>query len=180
MAKSTRILLIAVALAVSSVLLVALPPTTAHYGVSVDVETCTDLTFESDLKYSYLPGEPVYVRGKTENFSQTLDIYLVSDIDWVNGQVIPTRIAGTLEHVVTNGTGYYGPYTLWAAALPGKYDICIDTNNNGIYNPEKDALWDNNVQVTAGFFVVPEYPLGALLAFVACLAAFVVIKRRNH
>jgi hypothetical protein len=66
---------------------------------------------------------------------------------------------------------------MWNTALPSKYEICIDVNNNGMYNPEKDAVWDNQVEVTAGFFVVPEYSLGALLSLTACFAAFLIKKR---
>jgi hypothetical protein len=61
--------------------------------------------------------------------------------------------------VTTDSEGKFGPLIIWAHVQAGKYDIIIDTNNNGVYNPVKDGLWDNNVDVTAGFFVAPEYPL---------------------
>lgn len=157
--------------------LVAMPEAAAHDGVDVDVETCQALTFESDLKYVYNPGEPVYVRGKTLNYTTTLDIYLVPDTTWPNGKVVSAsdRIAGTVTTVTTNAEGKFGPLTIWNSAQPGNYDIFLDTNNNGVYNPEKDSVWDNNVAITAGFTVLPEYPVG-VIAILACLAAFVVVK----
>jgi hypothetical protein len=170
------------ALAVVAVFLVpillAMPPTSAHDGVSVDVETCEQFDFTSPLKTHYMQGEQVIVRGKTENKSTTLDIYLVADIDWVNGQTIPARVPGTLTTVTTDSNGLIQPIVIWASAQPGKYDIFVDTNNNGVYNPVKDALWDNQV-TTEGFFVAPEYGFGALLALSACFAALVVIKRKQ-
>jgi sulfur transfer complex TusBCD TusB component (DsrH family) len=82
-------------LIVSLIALVApLALVSAHDVLDVDVETCEALDFTSPLKYSYVLGEPVYARGKTQNFSTTLDIYLVEDIDVVNGQVIPERVPG--------------------------------------------------------------------------------------
>jgi len=173
-------IVVAVSLVLSMFLLASLLPASAHDGVFIDVETCETLDFSSDLKYSYIAGEPVYARGKTQNYSETLDIYLEYDVPvWVNGQVAPERVPGTATTVTTRADGTFGPITIWASALPGKYDIFLDTNNNGRYNPEKDSVWSNNIEVTAGFFVLPEYPLGALIAIVSCFAAFLIIKRSN-
>ncbi len=160
--------------------LVTFPAATAHDGVDVDVETCEALTFESDLKYVYHPGEPVYVRGKTLNKTTTLDIYLVADKTWVDGMnVNPSdRIPGTVTTVTTDGEGKFGPLTIWSSAQPGNYDIFLDTNNNGVYNPVKDSVWDNNVAITAGFTVLPEYPVGVIAIF-TCLAAFMVVKAKR-
>lgn len=157
--------------------LFALPEVSAHDGVDVDVETCEALTFESNLKNVYFPGEPVYVRGKTQNFTETLDIYLVADTTWLNGKIVHAsdRISGTVATVTTNAEGKFGPLTIWNAAKQGNYDIFLDTNNNGVYNPEKDSVWDNNVAITAGFTVLPEYPVG-VIAILACLTAFMVVK----
>jgi hypothetical protein len=171
---------VAIAVLAISLFSIAVPFVSGHYGVSVDVETCQALDFSSDLKFTYNIGEPVYARGLTQNFSQTLNIYLVPDTTWdqINGQEIPDRIPGTVETVTTNSEGKFGPLTIWDHAQPGKYDICIDTNNNGRYNPEKDAVWDSQVQITAGFFVLPEYPFGALIALTACFAALAVYKKK--
>jgi hypothetical protein len=160
--------------------LATLPQATAHDGVDVDVETCEALTFESDLKYIYHPGEPVYVRGKTLNKTTTLDIYLVADKTWVDGMIVnpSDRIPGTVTTVITDGEGKFGPLTIWNSAQSGNYDIFLDTNNNGVYNPVKDSIWDNNVSITAGFTVLPEYPIGVIAIF-ACLAAFVVVKAKR-
>jgi hypothetical protein len=43
-----------------------------------------------------------------------------------------------------------------------------------------DALDDNDIEITAGFFVVPEYPFGTILVLVACFAAFGVFLRPKH
>ena len=52
-------------------------------------------------------------------------------------------------------------------------------NGNGKYDAGVDALDDNQMQVTAGFFVVPEYPLGTFLGVVTCIAALAVFKSKR-
>jgi hypothetical protein len=68
---------------------------------------------------------------------------------------------------------------VWNNAQPGKYDIIVDVNNNGKYDAATDALDDNDILVTAGFFVVPEYPFGGLLALAACFVGFAAFKKRR-
>lgn len=63
--------------------------------------------------------------------------------------------------------------------IPGKYDIVVDVNGNGVYDDGVDALDDKDVQVTAGFFVIPEYLFGTILALIGCFAAFGIFRFRR-
>ncbi len=48
-----------------------------------------------------------------------------------------------------------------------KHGVVVDVNGNGIYDAEVDALDDSDIEVTAGFFVIPEVPLGTIMASLA-------------
>lgn len=65
--------------------------------------------------------------------------------------------------------------------MPGKYDIVVDVNGNGKYDSGIDAIDSDDVQISGGFLVIPEYPVGAIVGLAGCLAAFGafrVTKRR--
>ena len=110
----------------------------------------------------------------------TLDLYIVEDTTWSDGMDIPDRVSGTETSVTTDANGnipagavaWNGPLT------PGKYDIIIDVNSNGKYDEGIDALDDEDIEVTAGFFVIPEYPLGTVVGLAMCLAALAVYQKR--
>jgi hypothetical protein len=108
---------------------------------------------------------------------------------------IPTNVAAVVGYsdwegvaksramtVASNGAGTVGPVAVWSAPLmPGKYDIVVDVNGNGKYDSGIDALDSDDVQITGGFLVIPEYPMGAIVGLAGCLAAFGafrVTKRR--
>ncbi len=70
----------------------------------------------------------------------------------------------------------------WKGPLtPGKYDIVIDVNRNEKYDEGIDALDDVDIEVTAGFFVIPELPFGTLMGIVTCFLALATfsLKRVN-
>lgn len=145
----------------------------------------------------FLVGEDAYARGggyqpNTQYFIMVFDDGLCysnppadhpNDIVWTGGMPIPS---GPIISVVTVTTDALGniPLTRVVTSVGpvGQcYDMVVDVNGNGVYNVGVDALDDNDTchHDMAGFFVVPEYALGALLALVACFAAFVVIKRKD-
>jgi len=65
--------------------------------------------------------------------------------------------------------------------IPEKYDIVVDVNHNGLYDAGIDALDDNEIQVTAGFFVIPEYPFGTIVGLATGLAALgIFTSKRRH
>jgi hypothetical protein len=70
--------------------------------------------------------------------------------------------------------GMIAPTLTWAAPLvPGKYDIVVDVNNNTQYDVGIDTLDDNDIEVTAGFFVIPEVAIGSVMAIASMFTALV-------
>jgi len=117
--------------------------------------------------------EDVYVIGNGYSASATYDIYVVEDVvTWTDGMAIPSRVSGTATTVSSDGSGNIPATLVWSGPLvPGKYDIVVDVNGNGIYDAVIDALDDSDVQVTAGFHVIPEV-LGTIVASTAMIIAF--------
>lgn len=122
------------------------------------------------------PTETVYISGKGYSPSTTYDLYIVEDTTWRDGMDIPDRVSGTKTSVTTDENGKVPVSTMaWDGPLkPGRYDVVIDVNGNGKYDENIDALDDEDIEVTAGFFVIPEYWLGTILGLIGCFAAFVV------
>ena len=111
----------------------------------------------------------------------TYDLYVIRDSTITNGMAIPTRVPGTETSVTTDGSGHIPAITVaWAGPLtPGKYDIIVDVNGNGIYDQSIDVIDDDDIEVTAGFFVIPEYPVGTIVSLAICLVALGVFKSRT-
>jgi hypothetical protein len=147
----------------------------------VTIESCDSTGAKKD---TFQLGDEVYVTGTGYSDSATYDVYLVEDVTWVDGMAIPPRVAGTAISISSDGTGTVPATLLWSDPLvPGKYDIVVDVDGDGLYYAESDALDDNDIQVTAGFFVIPEFWLGTILALAGCFAAlgvFRVIKRKHQ
>lgn len=107
----------------------------------------------------------------------TYPIYVVEDDTWSDNKPIPARVPGTVTTVSSDALGNIPPTPVWTAPLtPGKYDIIVDVNKNGFYDEGIDALDDNDIEVTAGFFVIPEYLIGTILGLVGCFAALAVFR----
>jgi hypothetical protein len=124
---------------------------------------------------TFSPSECVYVNGSGFLPCTTLYIYIVQNTTWTDGQPIPQRIPGTATNVTTDACGNIEPTIVWEASLvPGSYDIVIGPNNNGIYEKSVDYL--DAVSVNAGFFVIPEYVLGAIMGLAAFFAAYGVFR----
>ena len=92
---------------------------------------------------------------------------------------IPDRVPGTVTIVSSDTDGNIPTTLVWDHALPGKYDIVVDVDDDGLYYPDQDPLDDDEIEVTVGFFVVPEYPLGTILGLSMCLAALAVFKSKS-
>jgi hypothetical protein len=117
---------------------------------------------------TFYPGEPVYVNGSGFPPGVWVDIYVVNDTTWSGDREIPSD--GIVTTVKTGSLGEIPHTTVWGSAKPGKYDIVVDVNRDGWYK-RGDCLLDN-VIVTAGFLVIPEYIIGTALATAGCFAAF--------
>jgi hypothetical protein len=141
------------------------------------IESCDGVGVPKDTFYL---NDYVYVKGSDFDEFESYDLYVVEDVTWVDGMAIPTRIPGTPTSVSSLGEGI-----ILATSLghldPGKYDILVDFNGDGDFNEGIDALDDSDIQVTAGFFVVPEVPLGTISAMISMTIALIgYVSYRRH
>jgi len=113
-------------------------------------------------------GDKVCVIGDGFVPDTEYEVQVVNDTDWTDGMTIPSYIAKTTVTTDSWG-GILDAYPVWNGATPGKYDIVVDVDGDGLYYAEADALDDSDIEVTAGFFVVPEVPLGTLMASLAMI-----------
>jgi hypothetical protein len=135
-------------------------------------------------KDTFFTTDEVYVIGHGYSPSTTYHLYVVEDsATWTDGMAIPPRVNGTATTVSSDAGGYIPPTLVWSDPLViGKYDIVIDVNNNSVYDNGIDYLDDNDIEVTAGFSVIPEYPTFLILPLlmIATLLAVYVKKRKRH
>lgn len=134
------------------------------------------------------PGDEVYVLGLGLLPNAHYDVWIVPDqINWVLGMPLPLAVPGTIVlNIVTDGFGNFPKTLIWTSATPGKYDIIADCQQVGAPAPGTtpglfdafDSLDDFETQVTAGFFVIPEIPLGTVMGLFACFAAFYVKRKK--
>ncbi|MDH5688906.1 MAG: DNRLRE domain-containing protein [Candidatus Bathyarchaeota archaeon] len=151
----------------------ALPPELEITYLPATIESCDSGAVTKD---EFLPGQDVYAKG-TGFVDNTYDMYVVKDTTWNDGMAIPERVPGTTETVSCVSGAFLE--LVWAAPLiPGKYDIVVDVGGNGVYDAGVDPLDDMDVGL-AGFFVVPEYPLGTILGVAMCFAALAVLKSKS-
>ncbi|MFB3889953.1 MAG: hypothetical protein ACE14S_10715 [Candidatus Bathyarchaeia archaeon] len=152
-------------------------PTEPWYGV-----VSTDSS--GSQKNVFYPSETVYVTGYgfPPPPTGTYNLFIVHDRDWTDEMLIQD-IEKTV-HINVNATGRIPVGTkAWEGPLtPGKYDIIVDVDGNGIYDEGLDAIDDQDIEVTAGFFVIPELFMGTIMGLAACVAALGVFRwsKRRH
>jgi len=129
----------------------------------------------------YLPGETVYIKGSGFSSSTTYQLYVVNDADWYDEEPIPSRVPGTETNVTTDSNGDIPVGTVaWNPPLTtGKYDVVVDVDNNGKYDQLTDALDDGDIEVTAGFLVIPELPLGTATALTLAFGSLMLLRKRR-
>jgi hypothetical protein len=119
-------------------------------------------------------GETVYAAGDCFKANELVTVYVVP-----NGgpYTAPNSLFNTTA--TANGQGNLGPASLGTYA-PGKYDIWVDRNGNGVLDPATEPV--DTLGITPGFFVIPEYWLGTVLALAGCFAALGVFRlsKRKH
>ena len=143
------------------------------------IESCDGVGIPKD---AFWLNHYVYVKGSDFDEFESYDLYVVEDVTWVDNMTIPTRVPGTPTSVASLGEGIILATSL-GQLDPGKYDILVDFNGNGKFDEGIDPLDDNDIEVTAGFFVVPEFWLGTILGLGGCFAAlgvFLTFKRKNN
>jgi hypothetical protein len=162
-------------------LLVQYDTRTIYLGESPSLATVESCDLAGVRKDSFNADETVYVNGSGFLPLTPHDLYIVVDARWFDGVTLPERISGTAETVSSDFSGRIFPTAVWNPLLTtGKYDIVIDVNRNGHYDEGVDVLDDNDIEVTAGFYI-PEFLsfLVLPLLMVATLLA-VIIYRRKH
>jgi hypothetical protein len=91
---------------------------------------------------------------------------------------IPDRVSGTASAVTSDEDGDILA-AVWSSAMPGTYDVVLDVGGDGDYNEDVDALDDIDVS-GGGFFVIPEYVGGTILALAVCFAVVGVYARSKR
>lgn len=141
--------------------------------------TSTDATGTTEINEFQLT-EDVYAKGSGMSLSADYEIYIIVDTTITLDMSIPSNVTPTTT-VTTDSTGAFGPTLIWSAPLtPGDYDIiadCLNHGTQGVYDVY-DAIDDNEIHTTAGFFVIPEVPLGTVAVLLASFAA-VAFKRKR-
>ncbi len=126
--------------------------------------SATSSTPAGTPKDTYSANEDVYAAGSGFATGTSVDIYVVQDRNWGNGDQIPDDVTGAVETVsVVNGG--VGPVLVWHAPLtPGEYDIVIDANQNGFYDASTDGLDSGSpgFVVVAGSPPTPPVPVPAI------------------
>jgi hypothetical protein len=126
-----------------------------------------------DLKDEFQPDETVYVT--TEATGGRVTFYSVIDRTvWDNGDPL-TDVSDGPETLTLNPSGKQ-TIQIWANAVPGKYDIVMDVDNDGVFDAGLDLV---DSVLIAGFFVVPEYPLGTILSITTFITALMVYKSKR-
>jgi hypothetical protein len=139
--------------------------------VRAAIESCNS---EGNKKDTFDLTEDIYINGSGFMSHAIYDMYVVDDVTWTDGMLIPPRVPGTASLLASSIDGSIPPILVWGSPLViGKYDIVIDVNGNGIYDEGVDARDDMDI-TTEGFFVIPENVLGTIGVIAACLAAVIL------
>jgi hypothetical protein len=129
---------------------------------------------------TYAIDETVYATGGGFSANSDVDVYIVPDRAWTDGDPIPPDVSGGAETATTDGAGDLAPEEVWPPQLtPGEYDMVFDANQNGVYDAAGDVVDDPNHPG----FVVEAPPVGgvtmarpspSLLPLLAALAGLVL------
>jgi hypothetical protein len=146
-------------------------------GPRPGIESCDSFGTTQDI---YTFPETVYVSGTGYEASTTIPLHVVNNVQtWTDGMGIPPRVPNTEISVSSDSSGNIAPTTAWSQSLPGEYDFVVDVNGNNKYDECVDALDDDDIEVTtAGFFVIPEYKFGTILALTVCFFSLGIYSKK--
>jgi len=104
---------------------------------------------------TFTPDEHVYATASGFPPDNRIDVYVVPDRAWTDGDGIPDDVGDGMDTFTTDGDGNLGPVVVWEAPLvPGRYDLVFDIGQDGVY----DAMTDHVDHPNHPGFVV-ERPL---------------------
>lgn len=111
-------------------------------GDGISVERQASITpFDSgncnSSQHGFLTSEDVYVKGRKFPRNTTVKIYVKTNQPWSFGDPIGADDGDGVDIVTTNSKGRLPCTEIWTATLTaGVYDIIVDINQNGSYDPE--------------------------------------------
>lgn len=125
-------------------------------------------------------NSPLYVKGTGFPANEDIPVYIVtslpvwddgillSSLEWINGALVQVDSEGNI------------PVTMiWEPRITlGKFDVFVDINNNGVYDEGFDDV--SSWMYGGGLLVVPEIPLGTIVAFSSCVIALAVFWIKNR
>jgi hypothetical protein len=154
---------------------------TANGGdVAFRLNTATETGQTS--KDKYYTHEDVYISSSGFPPDSDVDVYVVSDYHWYEGDLIPPDSGAIFAQktFTTDGEGEIGGL-IWEAPLErGEYDLVFDADRNGIYNEIPDLIDDPNhpgfvvVSAAVGGTVRPVDKAVLLLPWLVLSAALVL------
>jgi len=167
-------------------------PNTAAVQFSVAYDATAQTGGSTKDKYS--TRKDVYVTASGFLPDSDVDVYVVNDRAWTDGDPIPADVGDGMDTIHTDSEGNLGPVEIWSMPLePGEYDIVFDADQNGDY----DELWDlvdhpnhpgfTVVSPTVGgevypinkaAILMPWIGLGAVLILTA--SCLILVRRRSH
>jgi len=169
--------ILAIVLSIAFIRVQQPPNETPEHGCGT-ITTLKNTTGTEEIN-TFLLSDSVYARGSGMGINQNYKIYIINDTTIVEGMTIPANVTTTAT-VATDENGAFEPTLVWPAPLTdGNYDIIADCQNAGdlgVYD-FPDAIDDIEINTTAGFFVIPETPLGTLAILFACLTAMALNKK---
>lgn len=130
-------------------------------------ESCDEVEVGKDV---FAWTDDVYATGSGFQPNTDVDVYIVSDLAWSDGDDIPPDIGDGVDTVTTDDYGNFGPAIVWEAPLtPGEYDIVFDVDRDEVYDAIGDYVDDPN---HPGFIVLlpPPMPVGGEVYPVSKLA----------
>jgi len=123
-------------------------------------------------KDKYRANEDVHVSSSGFPPNSPVDVYVVGDYHWYDGNLIPPD-SGTIfaqKTFTTDDEGEIENQVIWEAPLEiGEYDIVFDADRNGVYDEIPDLVYDPNhpgftvVKYTVGGEVHPTNKIDILL-----------------
>jgi len=143
---------------------------------------------------TYHPNDDVEVSASGFLADSYVDVYVVNDGTWSDGDPIPADVGDGMDTIQADGSGDIGPVVVWYAQLDiGEYDVVFDADQNGYYDEIPDLVEDPNhpgfvvVSATVGGEVYPIdkatlllhwLGLGAIL--VLATGCLIMVRRRSH
>jgi len=132
-------------------------------------------------KNTFSLTDTVYANGSGYSPSQFYYIYVVQYGALVDTQVFPTPITPR-TNVQADEQGKIPVTSVWSPSPQltlGNYDIVVDVNGDGKYNAGVDAIDTLDIN-GAGFFVVPEYAIGTILALAVCFGGVAAYRKSKR